>query len=817
MSKQPTQTLPKTTMISCSHWNSVARTSHCDFETQLAEPITLKQGDSCQVRNVFLDASKINSEVIDISEETELEMSFMFYAMMKKTSANLGDMSTDKVNISNGWISATAHSDKDDTEERIVNRWNANLKYKETHWAPAQFVNPLHNFAEVAMAGYWRGNYNNQIPPQAPGFVPNVLYDVSKSRWAQLSPYYLNITPIYNNANPAPKLCRYNVDNSVPTNNRAVNQPVYLYDMVENKPYIRTVKFKIPAGVYAREELATKISSLMAELKTSPEKVNTVNQNADGQGVQNDVYVASVIDDNEEEHPKRHIIGYKSRFDSSLNPFQASIRFGYLSMSERGTEHPEDFTPHQFSTNQVSVQADQPLGDVPEEAVADLVQFQEMTADIVGFCDESYKFPDIGGKKAHKNPQVAWTPLCNNFRIHDFESGGIPSGGQYDYNQITSVGNNMPPEGVAIGWYDTQKNSQSDGDYGRFDLSNDTRTNAYNTGKQNLMFFHHWLLAVTDTAQSDVDGLIGGDFGTNEISLTYNDNNSGKFAFNFLHTPIQKSVDENSGSVPAVVRQTSARTQNYRSDMLDPYNAGAGFRSTCYADRDSGILFTGLKATQGGKEIDFWESVLGFDLDDILVTPPQGIFYNRFKQYKSLEPNSSLLSYEEFQKKSTSSLFGISFQQNQQLLGANLSNELFNAPDFFGEGLPTITFNDTIYESEQASTLVAKNLPASIISNLGGSILCEITGYSSGDLQSGKDGLAIKSIVSLYYLSDNSYVSGEQDPFIYYHTSSVEHKISKLKIRFLNPITQEVIPNTVLGNRNSLFLAITQQVQLFSA
>ena len=816
MSK-PTSTLPKTTMISCSHWNSPAKTSHCEYETQLAEPITLKQGDSCQVRNVFLDASKINSEVIDISEETELEMSFMFYAMMKKTSANLGDMSTDKVNISNGWISATAHSDKDDQLPRIVDRWNANLKYAETGWSPAQFVNPLHNFAEVAMAGYWRGDYSNQIPPQAPGYVPSVLYDVSKSRWAQITPWAHNLAPLYVNGGIAPKLCRYNVDLSMPTNNRAVNEPVYLYDMVENKPYIRTVKFKLPAGVYAREELATKISSLMAGLKTSPQKVNTVNQNADGQGVQNDVYIADVIDDNANELPARHIIGYKTRFDSSLNPFQASIRFGYLSMSARGTANPEDFVSHQFSSNQEAVLQDQPLTDVPEEAIVDLVQFQEMTPDIVGFCDESYKFPDIGGKKSHKNPQVAWTPLCNNFRIHDFESGGLPSGGQYDNNQITSLGNNLPPDGVAIGVYDTQKNSQSDGDYGRFDLTNDTRTNAYNTGKQNLMFFHHWLLAVSDYAQSDVDALVGGDFGTNEISLTYNDNNSGKFAFNFLHTPIQKSVDVDSGSVPAVVRQVSARTQNYRSDMLDPYNTGSGFRSTCYADRDSGILFTGLKATQGGKEINFWETILGFDLDDILVKPPQGIFYNRYKIYKSLEPNSSLLSYEEFQKKSTSSLFGISFQQNQQLLGTNLNNELFNAPDFFGEALPTITFNDTIYESEQASTLVAKNLPASIISDLGGSILCEITGYSSSDLQSGKDGLAIKSIVSLYYLSDNSYISAEQDPFIYFHTSPVNHTISKLKIRFLNPITQQVIPNTVLGNRNSLFLAITQQVQLFSA
>jgi hypothetical protein len=246
----------------------------------------------------------------------------------------------------------------------------------------------------------------------------------------------------------------------------------------------------------------------------------------------------------------------------------------------------------------------------------------------------------------------------------------------------------------------------------------------------------------------------------------------------------------------------------------DPSEVGASVRSACYADRHSGIIFTGLSAQQNGKPFDFWEGILGFKKEDITVTPPKGLFYKN--KYFDLTPNETLLTTDEFLSKTTGQIYGISFQQNQQMIQTGLSNELLYVQDFFGEASPTVEFADTIYESEQASSLVARNLPASLLSDLGGSILCEITGYASGNLQSGKDALAVKSIVSLYYLSDNSYISGEQDPYIYYHTSSVSQTISKLRIRFLNPITQRVIPDSILGSRNSLFLAITQQIKLFA-
>jgi len=821
---QPTSTLPKTTMIGLNHWNSTTKVSHCEFETQLAEPLTMKQGDSAQVRNVFLDASKINSEVIDLSEETELEMSFMIYAMMRKTNANLGSMATDKLNISNGWIAGTSFDTTDDENvDRIKNRYNMTDQLKKTEMV--QFVNPLHNYAELSMAGYWKGNYNNQIPPQAPGYVPTTLYDVTKSRWNQNAPFDQDLVEIYSNSSPAPLLCRYNVDLSVPTNSKTLNEPMYLFDPVLGTPYIRTVKIKLPPGVYAREELAVKITSLLAELKTQQQELNTVNENYQGNGIINDVYDAGVTDVNQNVHPTRHIVPFKSRIGSGANPFQASIRFGYLSLTEKGTAEPFDYTNWTFSSNQTGkINEPSPLdpADIPLEAIADPITLNPMSNDLIGFVDESGLFPTLEEKKAHLNPQVCWTPLCNNFRIKDYNYGGYPSGGMYEYSQLTSDSDAIQVDTIGGGFYDTRKEIEEE-DWAGLNLANDTRPNSYNTGGENLMMFHHWIFSPGDSPNNSLDNLVGGTFGTSEIAITYNDNNSNKFAFNFLHTPIEKAVDETSGSVPVVVRQVSSIAQNYRSDLdinkvPNPTDAGSNYRTTSYADRHSGILFTGLKATQKGKAFDFWEGILGFDLEDVIVKPPSGIFYNDFNVPKELlKPNSTLLTYDEFLKKSTGSLYGISFQQNQQLLSANLGNELINAPDFYGEGLPTIDFADTIIESQQASTLVARNLPGSLLSDLGGSILCEITGYANGaDLQSGKDLLAVKSIVSLYYLSDNSYISSEIDPYTYFHTSSVSHTISKLKVRFLNPITLKVISNTVLGNKNSLFLAITQQVQLFA-
>ena len=773
MSNAVPQTLPKTTMIGLNYWNATTKKSNCDFESVLEEPLTLNRGDFCQVRNSFLDASKLNSEVVIIEEDTTLEMDVMFYAMIKKTSSNFGSFESKDLNTSTGWVYSSPFS--------TFGRSLDNLSASPLPQFP-QFVNPLLNYAEIAMAGYWKRNQTNA--GQA---------DVTQTRWAENFGGF-KYQPYINGAPDIP-LNRLNVNNSLPTNKKSINQPVYLMETNTQVPYIRTVSFVLPKGTYSREELAVKITSLMSTQKPQQNLINTTNQQGVGSSGLNNVVLATVEDYNPPNNG--FILPYETRADTATNPFQASIRFGFHSAS-KSTDHPPpdqppDIYDYEFSSNQVG----QPKAPIVKEASVDGTFVYTQGENIVGYVDEIGLKSDLSSKIAVVNKQVAFTPLCKEFRILD-GTCNPPSGGMYDYPQINDAG---------FASFQTTFDTQIEQNiFENYTLGNDTRTNSYNCGDINCMQFLPYCF---NTSSGSLANLTGGMFGSNEISITYNDNNNSKFSFNFLHTPIEMGVDATSGSVPVVVRQVSNLSIDYRSD-LSPPDIDANLRNTSYVDRHSGVLFTGLRAKQNGKAFDFWEGVLGFNLNDILYPIPNGTFY----QNGTLNVNPTLLGYDEFMKKSTGQIYGISFQTNPLMLSINNNNELLNVQDWFAEGTLLAGYNDMIIESEQASALTAINLPSSALSQLGGSILIEITGFSTGDLQDGKDSFAVKSVVSLYYLSDNSYISSEMDPYIFYHTSSVQQKISKLRVRFLNPITKKVIPDTLLGKNNSLFLAITQNLKL---
>jgi len=71
----------------------------------------------------------------------------------------------------------------------------------------------------------------------------------------------------------------------------------------------------------------------------------------------------------------------------------------------------------------------------------------------------------------------------------------------------------------------------------------------------------------------------------------------------------------------------------------------------------------------------------------------------------------------------------------------------------------------------------------------------------------------VKSIVSLFYLTGNTYLSSTGDSYTYYHQSTIPQKISKLKVRLLNPITKKKL-TTLLGNNNSVYITVTQNQQI---
>jgi hypothetical protein len=118
-----------------------------------------------------------------------------------------------------------------------------------------------------------------------------------------------------------------------------------------------------------------------------------------------------------------------------------------------------------------------------------------------------------------------------------------------------------------------------------------------------------------------------------------------------------------------------------------------------------------------------------------------------------------------------------------------------------------------LYASSADSYLLATKQPASVLNDLGGNILIEITGYGTGSELQDVDAFAVKSIVSLYYLTGNTFLSSTGDSFTYYHQSTIPQRISKLRVRILNPITKRKLTN-LLGDNNSVYITITQNQQI---
>ena len=118
-----------------------------------------------------------------------------------------------------------------------------------------------------------------------------------------------------------------------------------------------------------------------------------------------------------------------------------------------------------------------------------------------------------------------------------------------------------------------------------------------------------------------------------------------------------------------------------------------------------------------------------------------------------------------------------------------------------------------LFASSATSFLNAQNQPTSVLNDLGRNILIEITGYGRGSELQDVDAFAVKSIVSLFYLTGNTYLSSTGDSYTYYHQSTIPQRISKLKVRLLNPITKKKL-NTLLGKNNSVYITVTQNQQI---
>ena len=330
-----------------------------------------------------------------------------------------------------------------------------------------------------------------------------------------------------------------------------------------------------------------------------------------------------------------------------------------------------------------------------------------------------------------------------------------------------------------------------------------------------------------------------GTFGTPQISLLY-DADKNLFKFADLHTPIMTAPDNTSGAnTPSVIRSVGKLGGAY--DTANTFKS-AGITGQLIGnlmaenqnteatnDRHSGIMFSSITAKNKatGLPSSFWSDI-GFNVENITID------LNLLPSLKNGAQTNLVISEDKFNSLTTGELFGVS-QNINSLNTVNSINEQLQAPlrytyqknynnllDMYNQSstsnfpnplFPANLESDIIYASSNSINILAENQPTSVLNSLGGNILLEITGYGGGNELQDYDAFAVKSIVSLYYLNSNTYLSTEGDGYTYTHLSNTPQTISSLKVRILNPITKQKL-TSLLGKNNSVYLSITQNKEI---
>jgi len=850
MSNPPkkTITLPKQTQVCLNYWNASTAVDGCEFSTQFQEPLTLNLGDTIGVRNSSLDTSKLSNDLIVIEEELELEFEMVYYAMIRKTEMNFETFNAVPRNHQ-AWIYAKSSKNYYGTAPPLPmgNDYNPN----GLGWV---FVNPLWSFMYQARLGTY-------------------LSPTAVTALADMPEMNLNFTnqPNFNTplvARPNDNIpTGFNTGSTLP-NNTAQNAPVLLMNSFTQAPFTRKIKITLKKGFYTRAGLAVEITTLMSSLKAP---LTSNYPFAEGEPIYLPVQQTQPVYDfmdyyqpttNQEDlvsgvgncecnnptnpenpnYPNNTTLNQINTTTEGINPFQVDIL----------AQHTAD-TPQVIKVATGGADANDYTPTTPTDQFQRLVwkidrgylKGTKQTAQSIPIGESVIGLVNDVNFNERKNVYpVHFQPFTTTFKIAGNNTCPAGVNPQYLGDQLTESGSSLYGDEISItrGYFNTQQPSGFT-PYTPPTPTTQTATLTYQV--QGDQFIDNPDTYIKRFLPININPSLNnpytcGTFGTSEISLLY-DADKNLFKFADLHTPIMTAPDNKSGAnTPSLVRSVGK--------LCGAYDTANTFKDTAITgqlignllaenqnteatnDRHSGIMFSSITATNKatGTPSSFWSDI-GFNVADITIDldllPSTDKFGNQ---------TNKLISEETFNSLTTGELFGIS-QNINALNTANSINEQVQAPlrytyqknynnlldmnnqsgtkDFPQPLFPANLEGDIIYASTNSVSLMAGNQPTSVLNTLGGNILLEITGYGGGSELQDKDAFAVKSIVSLYYLNSNTYLSSEGDGYTYTHLSNTPQTISALKVRIINPITKQKL-TSLLGNNNSVYLSITQNKEI---
>tara|TARA_R110000868_G_scaffold185862_2_gene427900 strand:- start:5670 stop:8717 length:3048 start_codon:yes stop_codon:yes gene_type:complete len=292
--------------------------------------------------------------------------------------------------------------------------------------------------------------------------------------------------------------------------------------------------------------------------------------------------------------------------------------------------------------------------------------------------------------------------------------------------------------------------------------------------------------------------------GATEMSLTWNDEGSNLFALPFLHNPLYSKPDP-----------TTDETQASVAKMPSSYCFGQTpthlVQGMVQCDRQSGILLKSMTSkTRSGKNGLFWEK-LGFVPEKICV--------------KVDASGNPICNYRTFISKTTGGFSGTAncYNPAYNVRGSaeicyGAAEDMYSIGGWYSNSNPSNpfpladeynfiqNFNTIYYTVENTTSIYASGQPLN--DNDTGHVLIELQAWDLGWCNE-NDKKQIKSIVSNYFVSANSFVSQiGPESFQYYHIGS-SLTVGTVKCRILNPKTMEEYP--LLGPNSSIYVQFIRQ------
>ena len=292
------------------------------------------------------------------------------------------------------------------------------------------------------------------------------------------------------------------------------------------------------------------------------------------------------------------------------------------------------------------------------------------------------------------------------------------------------------------------------------------------------------------------DAYEGGYIGTNELSFVYNDENTGKFSFSYMHTPI---VNDGNEVVGTYLKQQTTPAY-FKDKTISFFNAYSGI---LFVD-----TFTNLtpKDSSGNYlyDEDPFFSQIGMLYNDIVSPDAKNLFvlYNQIGTEQAV--NTGTMTQDNFLSHTTKNYFSLASLTDSSDTSTDVSGYKIQNPRTY---YSKVGYN--FVQSNITDEVIFSNVPISSTTNAG-HFLINIDGYQNEYIND-KEKMNIKATISNFYLSGDSFTSSlGPDSYIYTH-HGVPMSLNQLKVSILNPVTKEPADN--IGQNSTIYLQVYKNIK----